>query len=170
MVCESPCPGQEYLFMGEMVLQLCRYPEMPRIPIHYFTRLNYSSYTAVNSLSAAKCLCWDQSWEEKRKMKVSFWLEWAVNLNVSYLSGAELQYFSWKRNAEFLLVEDGLTVSSMSDRITEFMTRRHSRGGDPSGTPMPWIKGPYLVPAQAQGRLCCPMVESQTPEQRVAQV
>lgn len=67
MVCESPCPGQEYLFMGETVLQLCRYPGMPRIHIHYFTRLNYSSYTAVNSLSAAKCLCWDQSWEEKSK-------------------------------------------------------------------------------------------------------
>lgn len=96
--------------------------------------------------------------EKKRvKMKVSFWLEWAVNLNVWYLTGAGLQNFSWKRKTEFLLVEDSLSVSSMSDCVTKFMPRTHSRRGSPYETQMPWIKRPYLVPAQAQGNLCCPM-------------
>lgn len=97
--------------------------------------------------------------EKKRvKMKVSFWLEWAVNLNVSYLSAAGLQYFSWKRcwifscgrqlNCEF--------NEWLHNKISAQETFKRWR---PIWNPMPWIKRPYLVPAQVQGRLCCPMVE-----------
>lgn len=136
----------------------------------HFSRVNYSSYTVINSLSAAKCLYWDQSCKEKSKNE--------SKLLAGVSSETECFISQWGCATIFQLNEKCWIFAcgrQLNCKFNEWLhnkiyAKRHSRGEDPSEIPVPWIKRPYLVPAQAQGRLCCPMIESQTPEQHLAQV
>lgn len=161
MGCMSWCLGQEYLFTGKTELQLCWYPETPRISINYFHRLYYSTYILINSSATAKCLL--RSAGKKRiTRKVSFGLEWVLNLNLSYFNWAGL--FNLKE--KFLVFVCGILLSSesMSDCIIKSMPMRDSRGGNPSETPALELKDHtwFLIRHMAD---CCLVVESQLTEQ-----
>lgn len=132
MGCVSWCLGQEYLFTGKTGLQLCWYPETPRISINYFHRLCYSSYIVINSSATAKCLL--RSGGKKRiTLKISFRLEWMLNLNLSYLNWAGIFHLKEKFLVFACVIQ--LSSESMSDCIIKSMPMRHSGGGDPSETP-----------------------------------